>query len=447
MSGLPRGWATAEIRDLCNLVNGKAFKPSDWSDSGLPIVRIQNLNNPDAAFNYFSGEVDPRFLIDEDQLLFAWSGTPGTSFGAHVWHGGKAVLNQHIFKVEFREQDINRKFFRLGINHKLDELIGKAHGGVGLRHVTKGKFEQTTIPLPPLAEQKRIVAKLESLSAKSARARTDLARIDTLVTRYKQAVLTKAFNGELTREWRGQNRGSSKWKSRAIGTLVREGPSNGWSPKTSTDPVGTKTLKLSATTSGKMILNEYTIKYIGNDVDISSRFWLRPGDILIQRANSLEHLGASAIFEGPELEYIYPDLMMRVRVSNEILTRYLWRFLNTEQVRRYFQSRATGTAGNMPKINGKTVRELEIPLPPLPEQKEIVRRIEAAFGKIDRLAAEAKRALALLGKLDEALLAKAFRGELVPQDPADEPASVLLERIKAERAAQPKAGRGRKKVG
>src|SRR5688572_23933555 len=145
MSELPRGWAASQIGELCVLVNGRAFKPSDWGDTGLPIIRIQNLNRPDAPFNHFNGPVHEKFLVKSGDLLFAWSGTPGTSFGAHVWDGCDAILNQHIFNVLFDERVVDKAFFRYAINQTLDEQIAKAHGGVGLRHVTKGKFEETAI--------------------------------------------------------------------------------------------------------------------------------------------------------------------------------------------------------------------------------------------------------------------------------------------------------------
>ena len=94
------------IGDICDLINGRPFKPEDWerADSGgIPIVRIQNLNTPESEFNYYTGEVRDCHIIKEGELLFSWSGSRGTSFGAHIWKGGKAVLNQHIFKVGFDE--------------------------------------------------------------------------------------------------------------------------------------------------------------------------------------------------------------------------------------------------------------------------------------------------------------------------------------------------------
>ena len=144
-------------------------------------------------------------MIDDQELLFAWSGTPGTSFGAHIWNGGKAVLNQHIFKILFNSNLIDRVFLKHAINQTLDEQIGKAHGGVGLRHVTKGKFEDTALGLPPLPEQRRIVENADGLTARTARARKELNRVPTLIARYKQRLLALAFSGELTAGWRRAN--------------------------------------------------------------------------------------------------------------------------------------------------------------------------------------------------------------------------------------------------
>jgi type I restriction enzyme S subunit len=224
MTGLPKGWKRLAIGSLCDLINGRAFKPSDWGASGLPIVRIQNLNDPDAKFNYFDGgSVRSRFLIDSGALLFAWSGTPGTSFGAHIWNGGPAILNQHIFNVVFDECRIDKNFFRLAINQKLDELIEKAHGGVGLRHVTKGKFEETEIDLPPISDQRRIIAKLDDLLGRSRNARDELGHISKLVERYKQAVLAAAFRGDLTADRRGRlsrcdaaSKSTRKWRNKSL---------------------------------------------------------------------------------------------------------------------------------------------------------------------------------------------------------------------------------------
>lgn len=179
---LPSDWCWRRIGDELDLLNGMAFKPTDWVPSGLPIVRIQNLNNPLAPFNFCDpAKARDRSLIDNGAFLISWSGTPGTSFGAFIWQRGAAVLNQHIFRCDFKTKNFDQAFLRLAINGRLDEMIAKAHGGVGLQHITKGKLEAMLIALPPLAEQHRIVAKVDELMAlcdqlEAARAEREAAR-------------------------------------------------------------------------------------------------------------------------------------------------------------------------------------------------------------------------------------------------------------------------------
>lgn len=157
-------YPTVPIGEICDLINGRAFKPADWErieSGGLPIVRIQNLNNPDSDFNYYTGEVRDRHIINEGELLFSWSGSRGTSFGAHIWSGGRAVLNQHIFKVGFDDSQVTRMYLLCALNKAVTEVEENLHGGVGLVHITKGNLEKIEIPLPPLEVQKEIVEEIE----------------------------------------------------------------------------------------------------------------------------------------------------------------------------------------------------------------------------------------------------------------------------------------------
>ena len=201
---LPKGWTYASIGNLVRLINGKAFKPTDWSDSGLPIVRIQNLNNSEKPFNYCNFEVDEKFLINNGQLLFSWSGTPHTSFGAFIWNRGKAILNQHIFRVELNESFLDKRYLQYVLNHNLDEYIAKAHGGVGLRHITKGKLEESLLQIAPLNEQKRIVSKIESIFVQIDTKQQELEKLASHIrsvpdsfAELKGSILKKAFEGRL----------------------------------------------------------------------------------------------------------------------------------------------------------------------------------------------------------------------------------------------------------
>ncbi|MCO6044139.1 restriction endonuclease subunit S [Aeoliella sp. ICT_H6.2] len=156
---------SVELGELCTLKNGKAYKESDWATDGHPIIRIQNLNNADKPFNYWPNGLDGQVEVHPGDVLLAWSGTPGTSFGAHLWQGRVGVLNQHIFRVDLDRTRISKRWAVLAINKQLDRLIDSAHGGVGLKHVTRGVVAGLEIPLPPLAEQKRIAAILDKADA------------------------------------------------------------------------------------------------------------------------------------------------------------------------------------------------------------------------------------------------------------------------------------------
>ena len=178
---VPNNWALVRLGQAMDLINGRAFKPSDWTPEGMPIVRIQNLNNPTAAFNRYDGDVKNQFFIDTGDFLISWSGTPGTSFGAHIWDRGPAVLNQHIFKAVLIGNAFAPHFLKLAINSRLLEMIEQAHGGVGLQHITKPKLEAVVITLPPLAEQHRIVAKVDELMVLCAQ--LEAARAEREATR------------------------------------------------------------------------------------------------------------------------------------------------------------------------------------------------------------------------------------------------------------------------
>jgi type I restriction enzyme S subunit len=256
-----------------------------------------------------------------------------------------------------------------------------------------------------LSEQHRIARTLDNFFKRSGRAREELVRIPRLVERYKKALLSAVME----RDEAGQ-----VWSRVRLEELLTAGPTNGYSPRSGENPRGTLSLKLTATTRGVMDLSERAVKRLNEVIPKNSKFWLLPGDILIQRANSLEYVGMAAIYDGPPKTYIYPDLMIRIRVSSPTVARWIWRYCSSAAGRRYFTSNATGTAGNMPKINGSTIRGMQIPLPPADQLERLLGRVDRALDGSDALQGEAERALKLLDRLEQATLAKAFRGELVP---------------------------------
>jgi type I restriction enzyme, S subunit len=157
-------WPLKSLGELFEFTNGATFRKADWKETGLPIIRIQNLNNPDASFNYYQGEYKEKILIRNGDLLFSWSGTVGTSFGPHVWAGENGLLNQHIFKVE-HGTEINRKYAYYALLEITAEIERSVVGSVGLVHVRKKDLVNFTIPVPTLEEQKRIVSILDEVFA------------------------------------------------------------------------------------------------------------------------------------------------------------------------------------------------------------------------------------------------------------------------------------------
>ncbi len=159
-------WSVRTIGDMFRLINGRAFKPEDWKPSGTPIIRIQNLNDPSAEFNYSQAPVPERNRIESGDLLFAWSGTLGSSFGARVWNGPPGVLNQHIFKVLMDEQQTTLPFSLLVLARVEEDIAKKSHGfKASFVHVKKSDLVKVDLPLPSLPEQQRIASCLGSLDA------------------------------------------------------------------------------------------------------------------------------------------------------------------------------------------------------------------------------------------------------------------------------------------
>lgn len=494
-SKLPPGWAWVSVGEVLDARNGRAFKSTEWRQTGTPIIRIQNLKDADAAFNYFDGSLEQKHAVKPGDLLFAWSGTPGTSFGAHVWKGIDAALNQHIFRLDFERTAFNTDYLCYALNQNVARYIEQAQGGVGLAHITKAKFDASLLPVPPTNEQNRIVNRLDELFSRIDEGERALERVQKLVERYRQSVLKAAVTGELTRDWREKNKdklesgeallvrilkarreawekaelsrlkakgitpANDKWKQRYkepsrpdIGGL-RDLP-QGWTWAT-VEQISTKVVdgvhsKPNYVASGIPFV---TVKNLTAGPGISfdrlnyitatdhAEFIKRTdperGDVLISKDGTLG-----------VVRVIRTDTTFSIFVSVALVkpvVRTMGEFVGIALSSPVVQAQMVPKGSGLQHIHLEDLRRDCIPLPSLEEQQVIVDLVAAQMVGIDHVEADLAAYTKKTRNLRQSVLSSAFSGSLAPQSPADEDAAALLERIASERADAPaKSKRGRK---
>ncbi|HAQ5484774.1 TPA: hypothetical protein IXZ60_002691 [Enterococcus faecium] len=220
---IPESWEVIKLKYLGDYINGYAFKPSDWSNAGLPIIRIQNLTKETAEINYFNGKIDPKYYVYEGDILISWSAT----IDIFVWLRGKAVLNQHIFKVNVNEKKVKKDYFFYALKIALYEMSNDKHGSA-MQHVTKNIFDNYKIPFPSIEIQEAIAKRLdEELYVINSIISETQQSIDEL-KKYKQALITEAVTKGLDKnvemkdsgiDWMGSI--PSQWRIAKMNSLFR----------------------------------------------------------------------------------------------------------------------------------------------------------------------------------------------------------------------------------
>ena len=169
-------WEMVRLGDVATYVNGYAFKPSDWSDKGLPIIRIQNLTGNDYETNYYSGDYDKKYEVNDGDVLISWS----ASLGVYEWKKNKALLNQHIFKVQFDKLSVDKSYFIHTVTYLLNDMAKETHGST-MKHITKPRFDNTSFPYPPLQTQHQIAQTLNKATHLIDLCNQILNKLDLLV--------------------------------------------------------------------------------------------------------------------------------------------------------------------------------------------------------------------------------------------------------------------------
>ena len=430
---IPEGWTQTTLGAIGQYLNGRAFKTAEWSKTGRPIIRIQDLTGSNRNPHYFEGTVEDRYVIQPGDFLISWSAT----LGAYIWDGPEAVLNQHIFKVRSK---INKKFHYHLVRERVTELERNAHGS-GMVHVTKGIFDDTPVAIPKDEHLQQQIADLidaAELSRTSAAGHVAAGRRS--IERFRQAVLAAACSGRLTADWREQNpdvtgvehalaelaprkrRGVSKEQaveldlpalpaSDIVGSvgevsLILE---YGTSKRASASPEdGVPVMRMGNIQDGSLDLSD--LKYIAVDREIEGLL-LEDGDLLFNRTNSPELVGKSAIYHG-DAPTTFASYLIRVRFHPDIADPEFVNYWINSVWGRAWAHLAKTDGVSQSNINGSKLALMPLPLPPIAEQRLIVQRaghlLEVADRLLDQIDASAKR----VERSSQAVLAKAFRGEL-----------------------------------
>lgn len=376
------------LGEVADFINGFAFKPDDWHEDGLPIIRIQNLTDPSKPINYSNRDVPDKFHARKGDLLVSWSAT----LGVFTWdRTDRALVNQHIFRVVPSDK-IEQAFLRHMLIGALESMQRHLHGAT-MQHVNRGEFLSTEIPLPPISEQRRIAAILDHADALRAMRRQVLAHLNDLTQSIFYDMVPASGAGSVP-----------------LGEVVTSIDS-GTSPKCEARPATPDewgVLKLGAVTYG--IFDEAENKAFLQDVGSMVKNEVRAGDVLMTRKNTRELVGAVALVEdGVRERLLLPDLIFRLRLDvDQLHPRFFHGLMSTRAMRDAVRNLSSGSAASMPNISKTRLRDLSLNLPDMTVQTEFARRIAS----MDALRRRVLQARAVEDELFASLQFRAFRGEL-----------------------------------
>lgn len=441
---LPQTWGWASAEGIASIVGGGTPSTRDsenFSERGIPWVTPADLTG-------YRQTYIARGARDLSSQGYASSGAQlipqgSVLFSSRAPIGYCAVAANEIATNQgFKSLVLGDGIVPEYIRHYLlsaKEYAESLSSGTTFKELSGARMAALSIPIAPTAEQRRIVAKLDGLLGRTARALKELDHVPTLFAQYKRAIVLSATSGRLTKRWREEQKGIAAWRELTLADIADvQGGITKDSKKQSLSDEEVPYLRVANVQRGYLDLHE--MKTIRVPASRLEDLLLEPGDILFNEGGDIDKLGRGWVWEGQIDRCSFQNHVFRARLFDKANEPKYVSWWGNFRGLEYFL-RAGKQTTNLASINKTLLSRLPISLPPPEEQAEIVRRIESAFAWLDKLAAEHARASALLPKFEQALLAKAFRGELVPQDPNDEPASVLLERIRAERAAAPERQR------
>ncbi|MDB9345315.1 restriction endonuclease subunit S [Nodularia spumigena CS-586/05] len=494
---LSKGWVWVTVGEISNTIHYGYSASASQEVTGVKLLRITDIQNNsvnwDAVPYCTIDEIKKsQYLLKEGDLVFARTGaTVGKSYLIRSYIP-QAVFASYLIRI-ILFNDISKKFiynFFQSNNYWLQINEGKL--GIGQPNVNAQVLSKITLPLPPLGEQYRIVAKIEELFTQLDAGVELLKKVKAKLKRYRQAVLKAAVEGNLTKEWRTAHQGElepasvllerilkqrrEKWEAEQLAKMQAQGktPKNdswklkykepippdtsdlpelpdGWcwvntqmigdilggltqNSKREKFPLKIPYLRVANVYAGKLKLDEiYNIGVQPSEID---RVILQKGDLLVVEGNgSIDQIGRVALWDGSISPCLHQNHIIKIRFAPIEIAKYVILWLLSIEGRNQITRVASSTSG-LHTLSLSKVAALSFPIPPLIEQSKIVEEVEHQFSIIEKLEKTVDTNIKRAERLRQSILKQAFTGQLVPQDPTDEPAEKLLERIKAEKAKQ-----------
>lgn len=355
---MKHGWTYKKLGEVASYINGFAFKPEQWTVGGVPIIRIQNLNNPDASFNHFDGVVPEKVKVANGDLLISWSATLGT----YIWEGGDAYLNQHIFKVEFDKGDIDKMYLKYAVSSKLDAMANLVHGAT-MKHIVKKDFDNTRIPVPPLPVQKQICSLLDKMNRVIEAKKEQLKELDNLA----QAIFYDMF-GDPTINDKG-------WEKQKIGDCFSY-IKNGANIKQDKSQRGLPITRIETLSNG--VFNRDRMGYAGiTDKTRYEQYILQDMDLLMSHINSKAYIGRTVLYRKKEGEVFIHGMNLLRLIPLPVLDSVFFCYLTkTDYVKEKIAS-IRKDAVNQSSFAISDLKKIDIPIPPMALQQAFAEKVEA----------------------------------------------------------------------
>lgn len=372
------------LGDVASYVNGFPFKPSDWSDMGVPIIRIQDLTGNGYQMNRFDGKYDAKYEVRAGDVLISWS----ASLGVYVWKLETAVLNQHIFKVRFDKVDVDKDFFVYQVECLLKKAARQAHGAT-MRHLTKPVFDGLPFYLPPKEEQKRIAVQLNAVSHLISLRQQQAEKLDEL----DKARFVEMFGDPV--------RNTKLFPQHELKEYIQflTSGSRGWAKFFSDD--GELFITIKNVKNGHINLSDIQHVMPPDNAE-AKRTKVQAGDLLISITADLGRTGVVSDNLAQRGAYINQHLTCIRLKKDEVLPQYVSAFLESAAGKRQFS--AKNQSAVKAGLNFEAIKSLRLFMPPLELQREYI----AFVNEVDREKERIQRSAALLETLKRSLMQQYF---------------------------------------